>query len=76
MNVCECKLIFPPDTLQQKIEIADLKHILAAENTSVLIIFGHHCIYEGCVQLNMMCKKGVQIETSRRKKYQINNHKK
>ncbi len=38
MNVCECKLIFPPDTLQQKIEITDLKHFLAAENTSVLII--------------------------------------
>ncbi len=36
MNVWKCKLIFPTDTLQQKIEITDLKP--AAENTSVLII--------------------------------------
>ncbi len=34
MNVWECKLIFPTDTLKQNIEISDL----AAENTSVLII--------------------------------------
>ncbi len=32
------KLIFPTDTLQQKIEITDLKPFLAAENTSVIII--------------------------------------
>ncbi len=39
MNVCKCKLIFPTDTLQQKIEITDLKNIfLAGENTSVLSI--------------------------------------
>ncbi len=38
MNVWKCKLIFPTDTLQQKIEITDLKPFLAAENTSVLII--------------------------------------
>ncbi len=38
MNVWKCKLIFPIDTLQQKIEITDLKPFLAAENTSVLII--------------------------------------
>ncbi len=38
MNVCKCKLIFPSDTLQQKIEITDLKPFLAADNTSVLII--------------------------------------
>ncbi len=38
MNVCKCKLIFSTDTLQQKIEITDLKPFLAAENTSVLII--------------------------------------
>ncbi len=31
-------MIFPTDTLQQKIEITDLKPCLAAENTSVLII--------------------------------------
>ncbi len=36
MNVCKCKLIFPTDTLQQKIEITDLKPFLAGENTSVL----------------------------------------
>ncbi len=35
--VWKCKLIFPTDTLQQKIEITDLKLILAGENTSVLI---------------------------------------
>ncbi len=38
MNVWNCKLIFPTDTLQQKIEITDLKPFLAAENTSVLLI--------------------------------------
>ncbi len=38
MNVWKCKLIFPTDTLQQKIEITDSKPFLAAENTSVLII--------------------------------------
>ncbi len=38
MNVWKCKLIFPTDTLQQKIEITDLKPFLAAGNTSVLII--------------------------------------
>ncbi len=36
--VWKCKLIFPTDTLQQKIEITDLKPFLAAEHTSVLII--------------------------------------
>ncbi len=38
MNVWKCKLIFPMDTLQQKIEITDLKPFLSGENTSVLII--------------------------------------
>ncbi len=38
INVWKCKLIFPTDTLQQKIEITDLKPFLAAENTSVLIM--------------------------------------
>ncbi len=38
MNVWKCKLIFPPETLQQKIEITDLKPFLTGENTSVLII--------------------------------------
>ncbi len=39
MNVWKCKLIFPTKTLQQKIEINDLKYyFFAAENTSVLII--------------------------------------
>ncbi len=36
MNVWKCKLIFT--TLQQKIEITDLKPFLAAENTGVIII--------------------------------------
>ncbi len=36
--VCKCKLIFPTDSLQQKIEITDLKPFLAGKNTSVLII--------------------------------------
>ncbi len=39
MNVWKCKRIFPTDTLQQNIEITDLKHFLDAENTSVLIIY-------------------------------------
>ncbi len=38
MNVWKCKLIFPTDTLQQKIEITTLKPFLAGEITSVLII--------------------------------------
>ncbi len=39
MNVCKCKLIFPTDTLQQKIEITDLKkYIFSWWNTSVLTI--------------------------------------
>ncbi len=39
INVWKCKLIFPTDILQQKIEITYLNHFLAGENTSVLIIF-------------------------------------
>ncbi len=39
MNVWKCKLIFPTDTLQQKIEITDLKPFLAAGNISVVIMF-------------------------------------
>ncbi len=31
-------MIFPTDTLQQNIEITDLKQFLACENTSVQII--------------------------------------
>ncbi len=38
MIVWKCKLIFPIDTLQQTLEITDLNHFLAGENTSVLII--------------------------------------
>ncbi len=38
MNVWKCKLIFPTDTLQQKVEIIDLKPFLAGENTLVLIV--------------------------------------
>ncbi len=40
MNIWKWKLIFPTDTLQQKIEITDF--FLAGENTSALIIL--HCI--------------------------------
>ncbi len=48
MNVWKCKLIFPTDTLQQKIEITDLKQFLDHENNSVLIILDttvYICIY-------------------------------
>ncbi len=45
MNVWKCKL-FPTDTLQQKIEITDLKPFLAGENTSVLIILATTVQYE------------------------------
>ncbi len=38
MNVWKWKLIFPTDTLQQKIQITDLKSFFAGENTSVLIV--------------------------------------
>ncbi len=38
INVWTCKLIFPTDTLQQKIEIINLKPFLAGEDTSVVII--------------------------------------
>ncbi len=44
MNVWKCKLIFPTDTLQQKIEITDLKPFLAAEDTSVLRLV-HSTVY-------------------------------
>ncbi len=33
-NVWKCKLLFPADTLQQKIEITDLKPFFVGENTS------------------------------------------
>ncbi len=48
MNVWKCKLIFPTDTLQQNIEITDLKQFLDHENNSVLIILDttvYICIY-------------------------------
>ncbi len=45
MNVWKCKRIFPTDTLQQNIEITDLKHFLDAENTSVLIVLAYIYIY-------------------------------
>ncbi len=35
-NVWKCKLLFPTDTLQQKIEITDLKPFFVGENTSGL----------------------------------------
>ncbi len=35
-NVCKCKLLFSTDTLQQKIEITDLKPFFVGENTSGL----------------------------------------
>ncbi len=44
INVWKCKLIFPTDTLQQKIEITDLKPCLSAENTSYNN-FGYYCVY-------------------------------
>ncbi len=49
MNVWKCKLIFPTDTLQQKIEITALKTFLASENTECTKCsnkFGHHCMLE------------------------------
>ncbi len=36
MSVWKCNLIFHTDTIQQRIEITNLKYFLAAENTSVL----------------------------------------
>ncbi len=33
LNVWKCKLIFPTDSLEQKIEITDLKPFLAIEKT-------------------------------------------
>ncbi len=45
MNVWTCKLVFPIDTLQQKIEITDLKPFLAGENTTVLINLATTYIY-------------------------------
>ncbi len=38
--------MFSSDTLQQKIEITDLKPFLAADNTSVLIIFATSVYYQ------------------------------
>ncbi len=45
MNVWKCKLIFPPDTLQQNIEITDLKPVLAGDYTSVIIILATTPLY-------------------------------
>ncbi len=42
INVCKCKLIFPTESLQQKIEITDLEPFLFScdgKNTSVIIIW-------------------------------------
>ncbi len=39
MKVWNCKPIFTTDTLQQKIEIIDLKPALAGENTSLRVNF-------------------------------------
>ncbi len=36
MKVYKCKLIFPPDTLQQKIEITDFKKKIAGKNTNTM----------------------------------------
>ncbi len=36
MNAWKCKLIFPTDTLQQRIEMTDLKKKLTDKNTSFL----------------------------------------
>ncbi len=44
MNVWTCKLIFHTDTLQQKIEITDLKPFLTGENTSWLKLL-HSTVY-------------------------------
>ncbi len=45
MNVWKCKLIFPTDTLQQKMRVlTDLKPFLVCENTRVSNNFVHHCI--------------------------------
>ncbi len=41
MNVWKCKLIFPTDTLQQKIEISDLRACSSAAECS-----NHRCIFE------------------------------
>ncbi len=48
MNVWKCKLIFPTDTLQQKMEITDLKPFLVAENTCVLLILAT-TLYIACI---------------------------
>ncbi len=49
MNIWKWKLIFPTDTLQQKIEITDF--FLAGENTSVLIILPTTAYVRCTVQL-------------------------
>ncbi len=54
MNVWECKLIFATGTLQQKIEITDLKPFLADENTSVLIILAA-TVYLECFVAEHIC---------------------
>ncbi len=45
MNVWKCKLIFPTDTLQQKIERTDLKPFFSWWKYLCSNNFGHHCIY-------------------------------
>ncbi len=52
MNVWKCKLIFPTDILQQKIEITDFKPLLyvcmcvCLGGPKVIIVNGQH-VYEG-----------------------------
>ncbi len=43
MNVWKCKLIFPTDTLQQKIEITDFKPFFSWWKYWCSNNFGHHC---------------------------------
>ncbi len=52
MNVWKCKLIFPTYTLQQKLEITDLKPFLAGDNTSILIILASTICFPNKDQIN------------------------
>ncbi len=53
MNVWKCKLIFPTDTLQQKIETTDLKPFFVGENTSGLRLLHSTAYVCMCIYLSI-----------------------
>ncbi len=62
--------MFPTDTLQQKIEITDLKPLLAAENTSVIIILAS-TVYKNDKIIKIISKISNKISREYKNKMEI-----